>query len=78
MSHPQPWKALRLAGVALAVGAVALAGCSQPAQTSSNAPAGKDYSDALLTLPREDMGTFTRNFNPFSPNVAPSHPMSHR
>ena len=62
---------MRLAGVALAVGAVALAGCSQPAQTSSNAPAGKDYSDALLTLPREDMGTFTRNFNPFSPNVAP-------
>ncbi|MGI6878344.1 ABC transporter substrate-binding protein [Microbacterium sp. gxy059] len=28
-------------------------------------------SDALLTIPREDMGTFSRNFNPFSPNAAP-------
>ena len=25
----------------------------------------------LLTIPREDMATFTRNFNPFSPNAAP-------
>ena len=74
MSRPQPWKILRAAGVALAAGAFALAGCSAPAPQQS-APAstagGEDYSDTLLTLPREDMGTFSRNFNPFSPNVAP-------
>ncbi|MDO4899219.1 ABC transporter substrate-binding protein [Actinomyces sp.] len=41
---------------------LALAGCSTDSA---------DASGRLLTIPREDMGTFTRNFNPFSPNNAP-------
>ena len=76
MTRPQRWKPLRLAAVTLVTGALALAGCSQPASQPSSPAAsgggdGKDYSNTLLTLPREDMGTFTRNFNPFSPNAAP-------
>ena len=76
MTRPQRWKPLRLAAVTLVTGALALAGCSQPTSQPSSPAAsgggdGKDYSNTLLTLPREDMGTFTRNFNPFSPNAAP-------
>lgn len=49
----------------LAVASLALAGCT-------GGTAATDTSgDQLLTIPREDMGTFTRNFNPFSPNAAP-------
>lgn len=47
------------AGGALAV-LLAASGCSK----SSSGP-------HLLTIPREDMGTFTRNFNPFTTNSAP-------
>ena len=47
------------AGGALAV-LLAASGCSK----SSSGP-------RLLTIPREDMGTFTRNFNPFTTNSAP-------
>ena len=47
------------AGGALAV-LLAASGCSK----SSSGP-------RLLTIPREDMGTFTRNFNPFATNSAP-------
>lgn len=47
------------AGGALAV-FLAASGCSK----SSSGP-------RLLTIPREDMGTFTRNFNPFTTNSAP-------
>ncbi|WP_315583399.1 ABC transporter substrate-binding protein [Actinomyces viscosus] len=39
---------------------LAVSGCSK----SSDGP-------RLLTVPREDMGTFTRNFNPFTTNSAP-------
>lgn len=39
---------------------LAASGCSK----SSSGP-------RLLTIPREDMGTFTRNFNPFTTNSAP-------
>ncbi|WP_208320456.1 ABC transporter substrate-binding protein [Actinomyces sp. ZJ308] len=39
---------------------MAASGCSK----SSGGP-------RLLTIPREDMGTFTRNFNPFTTNSAP-------
>lgn len=55
---------LRALGV-VAIGAVALTGCSSggDAQASDDGPP--------LTIPREDMGNFTRNFNPFSPNAAP-------
>ena len=47
------------AGGALAF-LLAASGCSK----SSSGP-------RLLTIPREDMGTFTRNFNPFTTNSAP-------
>lgn len=49
---------------------LALAGCStsSPDGSSASSSAGSGH---LLTIPREDMGTFTRNFNPFSPNAAP-------
>lgn len=47
------------AGGALAV-LLAASGCSK----SSSGP-------RLLTIPREDMGAFTRNFNPFTTNSAP-------
>ena len=57
-------RATGLLGLALA-GALALSGCSE------DASGGEAGSDTLLTIPREDMGTFVRNFNPFSPNVAP-------
>lgn len=59
---------LRRAWLASAValaGALLISGCSN---ASSNADAD---GSQLLTIPREDMGTFNRNFNPFSPNVAP-------
>lgn len=51
----------------LTAGALALTGCSGGSGQTGAAADGKQ----LLTIPREDMGTFTRNFNPFSPNVAP-------
>ena len=47
------------AGGALAV-LLAASGCSRSAA-----------GPRLLTIPREDMGTFTRNFNPFTTNSAP-------
>src|SRR5690606_28777847 len=58
----------RFAGSLLAAAAATallLSGCS--ADTTGDPGA----SGALLTVPREDMGTFNRNFNPFSPNAAP-------
>jgi peptide/nickel transport system substrate-binding protein len=45
---------------------LALGACSGGNASGANASKG-----ALLTIPREDMGTFTRNFNPFSPNALP-------
>lgn len=50
----------------LLAGAFALTGCTGSASSSD----GLDGAQ-LLTIPREDMATFTRNFNPFSPNTAP-------
>ncbi|MFE7389040.1 ABC transporter substrate-binding protein [Streptomyces sp. NPDC057582] len=49
--------------------ALLLAGCSG---TGTNT-AGDTSGDQLLTIPREDFATFTRNFNPFAPGqvVAP-------
>ena len=44
-----------------------LTGCSAHAGNSGSARLTPRQS-ALLTIPREDMGTFTRNFNPFSPS----------
>lgn len=60
----------RFAGALVATAAATtllLAGCT--ADTSSSQ--GGDGSGTMLTIPREDMGTFSRNFNPFSPNAAP-------
>lgn len=54
-----------VAAVALAAG-LALTGCAGGAGGG-----GSLDGTQLLTIPREDMGTFTRNFNPFSPNAAP-------
>jgi peptide/nickel transport system substrate-binding protein len=65
---PAGRRAGRLAGLALA-GTLALTACSAGGSgDDGSAPAG---SGVPLTIPREDMGTFVRNFNPFSPNVAP-------
>ena len=50
-------------------GALLLAGCSGNAEPSA---AGLDGTQ-LLTIPREDMGTFDQNFNPFS---NPDFPMT--
>jgi len=58
----------RLLGAAVLAGAMSLTACSSGAP---GAGGGDSNSDALLTIPREDMGSFSRNFNPFSPNVAP-------
>lgn len=55
---------LTLAAVAAA--ALLLGGCTASPQNDGGGQAG-----ALLTIPREDMGTFSQNFNPFSPNAAP-------
>lgn len=62
-SRRAPWRR-RAATAVLAAGALLLAGCSGSAS-------GGASGDQVLTIPREDMGTFSRNFNPFSPNVAP-------
>ncbi|MGW5274969.1 ABC transporter substrate-binding protein [Streptomyces sp. NPDC004044] len=53
----------------LVAAALLLTGCSG---TGTNA-AGDTSGDQLLTIPREDFATFTRNFNPFAPGqvVAP-------
>lgn len=58
-----------LAAIA-AAGALLLSGCSAGGDPSSD---GLDGTQ-LLTIPREDMGTFDRNFNPFS---NPDFPMTH-
>lgn len=48
---------------AVAASSLLLSGCT--------AAQGTGGGGAMLTIPREDMGTFTQNFNPFSPNAAP-------
>jgi len=54
-----------LALATLLTGAVLLTGCT------AGGTAVDTSGDQLLTIPREDMGTFSRNFNPFTPNAAP-------
>ena len=61
-------KAVLVAAAFAATAALALSGCSGSGSTS----AALDGSQ-LLTIPREDMGTFDRNFNPFS---NPEFPMT--
>ena len=58
---PGPTRRLVLAGGAAGLASLlAASGCSRSAA-----------GPRLLTIPREDMGTFTRNFNPFTTNSAP-------
>lgn len=61
------------AGIALvATAALAmLAACAGPDQEGSVSGDGSDNASALLTIPREDMGTFSRNFNPFATAALP-------
>lgn len=61
----------RIAAAGLAMGALVLTGCSANAGKTGSVNADPSAHSALLTIPREDMGTFVRNFNPFAPTVAP-------
>ncbi|PUB25990.1 peptide/nickel transport system substrate-binding protein [Promicromonospora sp. AC04] len=60
-------RAARVVALALA-GALALAACGTG---GSGGGTNEGASAVPLIVPREDMGTFVRNFNPFSPTVAP-------
>ncbi len=64
-------RSARLTVAGLAVGALLLTGCSTAGTGGDKNADGASNQSALLTIPREDMGTFVRNFNPFSPSVAP-------
>ncbi|MFB0833645.1 ABC transporter substrate-binding protein [Arthrobacter halodurans] len=65
-----PKRPLTVVAATLAIGALALTGCSA-SSTSGGAANGAETSNELLTIPREDTATFTSNFNPFSPNALP-------
>lgn len=52
----------------LALGAAAV---SATLLLSGCVAGGGGDAGAMLTVPREDMGTFSQNFNPFSPSAAP-------
>ena len=70
MTQPRFLRAARTTAAGLAVGAMLLTGCA----ATVNKPAGTDAAanaSAFLTIPREDMGTFMQNFNPFAPTVNP-------
>lgn len=68
---------LRVGAALVAASAlVMLSACSGASQSSTSpgasAPGGTSTNaGALLTIPREDMGTFSRNFNPFSTQSLP-------
>lgn len=53
---------------ATAAAALVLSACTGG---SGAAGAGDTSGNQLLTIPREDLATFTRNFNPLSPQPAP-------
>lgn len=71
MTQARFLRSARIAAAGLAMGALVLTGCSANAGNSGSAKADASAQSALLTIPREDMGTFVRNFNPFAPTVAP-------
>ena len=71
MTQARFLRSARIAAAGLAMGALVLTGCSANAGNSGSANADASAQSALLTIPREDMGTFVRNFNPFAPTVAP-------
>jgi len=66
MIRPKGRARSRTLAALLLAGALALTGCAGSAETG-----GDLDGTQLLTIPREDLATFTRNFNPFSPNAAP-------
>lgn len=69
--HRNLTRSLRVGVALVAASAVAmLSACSGPGQSTSSSPASA-ASGRLLTIPREDMGTFSRNFNPFSTQSLP-------
>lgn len=70
MSRRKNTRWLGLVAVA-AAGSLALSACGGNGSTEDGTGGATADGTQLLTIPREDMGTFTRNFNPFSPNVAP-------
>ena len=77
-----PSRTLLRIGALAAAAALALTACSgSPSPSgsggeSSAPPAGSGLDGSqLLTIPREDTGTFDRNFNPFS---NPDFPMTHQ
>src|SRR5688500_7939540 len=70
MTQPRYFRAARMTAASLAVGAMLLTGCTANVTKTSTSDAGANAS-ALLTIPREDMGTFVQNFNPFAPTVNP-------
>jgi peptide/nickel transport system substrate-binding protein len=55
----------------LALGAIALAGALALTGCAGGGTSGALDGTQLLQIPREDTATFSRNFNPFSPNAAP-------
>lgn len=57
----------RRAVTVLGIGAAAIVALSSCTASGTGAGSG----EAMLTIPREDMGTFSQNFNPFSPTAAP-------
>lgn len=69
MTQSRFQRSARIAAAGLAVGALLLTGCSTTA--GNKATTSSSAQSALLTIPREDMATFVRNFNPFAPTVAP-------
>lgn len=64
MVYARLTSARRRVGAVVLLGTLGLVGCGS--STADSAAEGPP-----LTIPREDMGNFTRNFNPFSPNSAP-------
>ena len=70
MTQPRYFRAARMTAASLAVGAMLLTGCTANVNKTSTSDAGANAS-AFLTIPREDMGTFVQNFNPFAPTVNP-------
>ncbi|MDJ0319004.1 ABC transporter substrate-binding protein [Pseudarthrobacter sp. PS3-L1] len=68
MTQPRFLRSARIAAAGLAVSAMLLTGCTATVNNSAGTDPG---ANAFLTIPREDMGTFVQNFNPFAPTVNP-------
>ena len=69
MTQQRFLRSARITAASLAIGALLLTGCS--ANQGTTGATGASAESAFLTIPREDMGTFVQNFNPFAPTVNP-------